>query len=183
MPPSGTLPFVSENQESPQHLSDSNSLPPPPPLSPSSFRVVPAPGAPLELIAKVALAVALIGSFMPWARVLFITVNGTDGDGVITALTSGAALILVFAGERRAVADRNPFALFAWGAVSASLTALIYTYDFANLNSLSNETSDEIFEVSVQPQFGLIVGMLGAIVSAVVTIQLAIRCRGRKRSS
>lgn len=171
---------MSENQEPPQHLSDSQSLPPPPPLAPSSFRVVPAQGARLEAIAKVALAVALIASFMPWARVLFITVNGTDGDGVITALTSGTALFLVFAGERRTVANRKPFGMFAWGAAAATLTAFIYAYDFANVNSLSNETPDEVFEVSVQPQLGLIVGMLGAIVSAVVTIQLAVRHRNRR---
>ena len=40
----------------------------------------------IEAVAKVSLLVALIGSFLPWARVFFVTINGTDGDGIITAV-------------------------------------------------------------------------------------------------
>ena len=177
---SGTLPFVSDNHSVPRDPNDSVSLPPPPPRGPSVYNVETAKVSRLEVIAKIALAVALVGSFMPWARVLFFTVNGTDGDGVITAIASGIALALIFAGERRVDAGRNPFRMFAWSAVCASLAALVYSYDFVNLSSLSDEASDSTFEVSVQPQIGLILGMLGAIVSAVVCIQLALRNRDRK---
>ncbi|MSX16728.1 MAG: hypothetical protein F2805_10460, partial [Actinobacteria bacterium] len=50
----------------------------------------------IEAVAKVSLLVALIGSFLPWARVFFVTINGTDGDGIITAILSSIALFLIY---------------------------------------------------------------------------------------
>lgn len=53
----------------------------------SAPRHEPVSGTQLPLIPLFAAAAALlvvVGSMGPWARVLFISVNGTDGDGAIT---------------------------------------------------------------------------------------------------
>lgn len=130
-----------------------------------------------ELVAKIALGVAVIGSFMPWARVLFFTVNGTDGDGIITALTAGLALILVFVAARRDANGQSSFSTLAWGAVAAVIAAAVYVYDFVNVSSISDESADDMFDISVQPQIGLIAGSIGAVIGAVACVQLAIRSR------
>lgn len=130
-----------------------------------------------ELVAKIALGVAVVGSFMPWARVLFFTVNGTDGDGIITALTAGLALILVFVAARRDASGRSPFATLAWGAVSSLIAAAVYVYDFVNVSSISDESADDMFDISVQPQIGLIAGSIGAVIGAVACVGLAVRSR------
>jgi len=40
-------------------------------------------------------------------------------------------------------------------------------YDFANLTSFSDESSNEFFEITVQPQIGVIIGSIGAVVGTI----------------
>ena len=177
---------MSDNNSTADGKDHLDSAIPPPPGSPghqASFRVQPRKPLNSELIAKVTLSIALIGSFLPWARVLFFTVNGTDGDGIITAAASGLALILVFVGTRKRSSNESPFGSFTGGAISASLAAIVYVYDFVNLSSISDESSNDLFEISVQPQVGLIGGSIGAVVGALVCIQLAIRARTDRKAA
>lgn len=177
---------MSDDKSTADGYENLGSVIPPPPGSPghqTAFRVEPRKQLNSELTAKVALSIALIGSFLPWARVLFFTVNGTDGDGIITAAASGLALLLIFVGARKKASNESPFGSLTGGAISASLAAAVYVYDFVNLNSISDESSNELFEISVQPQVGLIGGSIGAVVGAVVCIQLALRARRDRKAN
>ena len=136
-----------------------------------------------ESVAKVALLVALIGSFLPWARVLFFTINGTDGDGIITAIASGLALILIFVASNRMASNRSASGTLIIATLSAVVAAGVYVYDFINVTSLSDDTSSDFIEISVEPQIGLIIGSVGAVVGALATIGLASRSIKRRTPS
>lgn len=44
----------------------------------------------------------IVGSFLPWAEAVFITVNGMDRDGVVTLVIGAVGLVLLLAGRTRA---------------------------------------------------------------------------------
>ena len=121
----------------------------------------------IEAVAKVSLLVALIGSFLPWARVFFVTINGTDGDGIITAVLSSIALFLIYGSKRALARGKTGQVQLGFAVLGTGLTAAVYIYDFVNLTSLSDESSNEFFEISVQPQIGIIVGSIGAVVGTI----------------
>ncbi len=121
----------------------------------------------IEAVAKVSLLVALIGSFLPWARVFFVTINGTDGDGIITAILSSIALFLIYGSKRALARGKTGQVQLGFAVLGTGLTAAVYIYDFVNLTSLSDESSNEFFEITVQPQIGIIVGSIGAVVGTI----------------
>lgn len=118
----------------------------------------------LHVVIYASLFTALIGSFLPWARVLFITINGTDGDGMITAIASLVALVCFYSLNRT---TGKTTALKAVSLIAAVIAAGIYVYDFVNISSLAEASDDEFFDVSVTPQFGLIIGTAGALIAAI----------------
>jgi len=125
-----------------------------------------------HVIIYAALLAALVGSFLPWARVWFITINGTDGDGVITAIASLAALGFFF-GRNRTPGKVTGLTITAF--LASAIAAVVYVYDIINISSLasaSDSSEDDFFEVSVTPQFGLIMGAAGAVVSTVILAKL-----------
>jgi hypothetical protein len=126
----------------------------------------------IEAVAKVSLLVALVGSFLPWAKVFFVTVNGTDGDGIITAILSSIALFLIYGSKRALAREKTGQVQLGFAVLGATLTAAVYIYDFVNLTSLSDETSNEFFEITVQPQIGIIVGSIGAILGTIACSML-----------
>jgi hypothetical protein len=125
-----------------------------------------------HVIIYAALLAALVGSFLPWARVWFITVNGTDGDGVITAATSLVALGFFF-GRNRTAGKVTGLTITAF--VFSAIAAIVYVYDIINISSLasaSDSSDEEFFDIAVTPQFGLIMGAAGAIVATVLLTKL-----------
>jgi hypothetical protein len=114
------------------------------------------------VITYAALGAAFIGSFLPWARVLFVTVSGTDGDGNITALTAAGAALCLFLATRDEPAQRR----FLVGALLLSVVcAGVYLYDANELTRAPAEDAGLFGEVTVQPQMGLYLGVLGAILA------------------
>ena len=143
-------------------------IPPPPTGQPGVINSeVPKTGISIETVAKVSLLVALIGSFMPWAKVFFVTVNGTDGDGIITAILSSVDLFLIYGSKRALAREKTGQVQLGFAVLCATLTAAVYIYDFVNLTSLSDESSNEFFEITVQPQIGIILGSIGAVVGTI----------------
>ena len=84
-----------------------------------------------QIIALAAGAIVILGSFLPWAKVLFFTLNGTDGDGVITLILGALAVGGVLLKKK-------------WSILVAMLlfvvTAIIGIYDFAYAVKKSVET-------------------------------------------
>ena len=159
-------------------MSDNNNIESVPPAPP--YKSIPAPphkSISAESVAIVSVLVALVGSFLPWARVLFLTVNGTDGDGMFTAVLSAITLFLIYS-SKRAIANKATGRKQLGLATSfIAIATAIYVYDLANLTSLTSDDSDEFFEITVQPGFGIIIGTIGAIVG---TITCAILFRKAK---
>jgi hypothetical protein len=123
----------------------------------------------LMLLTYGALGAAFIGSFLPWARVLFITVNGTDGDGVITALTAAGAAVFLYLATREEQVQRN----FLVGAFLLSVVcAGVYLYDANQITRTVSEDAGLFGEISVEPQIGLYLGVLAAILAVGATATL-----------
>src|SRR5215212_3581246 len=90
----------------------------------------------LALVASVCALLAIVGSMGPWARALFVTKNGTDGDGVLTLLLGIAALVV--SGVRTARPDQWRRA--GWVAVvSVGLAALIGAYDWSKVSDVAGQ--------------------------------------------
>ncbi|MFM8858269.1 MAG: hypothetical protein ACKOI2_13940 [Actinomycetota bacterium] len=128
-----------------------DSLPPPPP-----------PRQRLSITARLALiafGTAIVASFLPWVRVLFVTVNGTDGDGVISLVAGGIGFGSVILSER---STRRLLLVHASIVVSAALTSIVFVYNLADVSRTAGESSNDIFDLQVSPQFGLVVGAVAA---------------------
>jgi len=117
---------------------------------------------PLTIVTYGALGAAFIGSFLPWARVLFVTVNGTDGDGNITAITAAGAAVCLFLATREEPVRRK---LLVGAFVLSIVCAGVYLYDANELTREQVEDAGFFGEVTVQPRMGLYLGVLGAILA------------------
>ncbi len=138
-------------------------LPPPPP-APS------APANRLSLTTRltlVAFATAFVASLLPWVRVLFVSINGTDGDGRITLVTAAVGFGCVVAVGR---VTRRHLLLQACAVLSATLTCLVFVYNLADVSRTAGDAANDIFDLQVSPQFGLLVGAVAAPVSLLTTI-------------
>ena len=88
------------------------------------------------------------------------------------AIMSSIALFLIY-GSRRALAQKKTGQVQLGCAVlSMAIAAIVYIYDFANLTSLSEEESNEIIQFTVEPQIGIIIGTIGAVVGAISCFML-----------
>lgn len=159
---------MTDEQRNEENGDADGTLLPPPPGGPQVVNAeVPKTGISIETVAIISILVALIGSFLPWAKVFFVTINGTDGDGIITAIASAIALFLFYSSRRAIARQKTGQVQLGFAILCIAITAAIYIYDFANLTSLSDESSNEFFEISVQPQIGIIVGSIGAVVGTI----------------
>jgi hypothetical protein len=81
-------------------------------------------------------AVAVLGSFGPWAKVLgIISVNGTDGDGWLVIVATLVAVALVILRERRGLRVWSLILAAVAGGVGAA-TAI---YDWTDLSRVADE--------------------------------------------
>ncbi len=117
------------------------------------------------------LACAFFGSFLPWAEVGFITVNGTDDDGVLTAIGSAVAAGFFFRFQRQTSpgVSVSPTAI-----VCAALTAVVYIYDLSDIASTASDGGGAGFGLTVTPGIGLYLGTAGSI-AAVIALALSRR--------
>jgi hypothetical protein len=118
-------------------------------------------------LALIALACAFVASFLPWVRVLFISVNGTDGDGVITLVTSAIGFGLVIASER---AQTRSLVWHSGAIISAAVTTLVFVYNLADASHAAGDSADALFDLQVSPQFGLIAGAVAAPIALLAAI-------------
>lgn len=114
-------------------------------------------GSRSNLIVLVACAVAFIGSFLPWASVIGISVSGTDGgDGTLT-------LILALATAAAAVFLKDRARMISV-LVGAALVVIIAVVNIADINSISSDFGDAL---SPSIGIGLWMVLAGGIAAAV----------------
>ena len=149
-----------------------DSLPPPPP-----------PRQRLSIAARLALiafGTAFVTSFLPWVRVLFVSVNGTDGDGVISLVAAGIGFGSVVLSER---STRKVLAIHIMIVASGALTSLVFVYNLADVSRTAGESANDIFDLQVSPQFGLVVGAVVAPIALFCgVLRLTQHLSGRHRS-
>jgi len=83
-----------------------------------------------------------VGSVGPWARVLFFTANGLDGDGWISLLAGLAALGL-FAIYLRSLQRPRPAWPLVLILVLAGLAAAVGVHDWSEIQGVVDEASQE----------------------------------------
>jgi hypothetical protein len=126
---------------------------------------------PKQLVAIGGAALLILGSFLEWGSVdtVFgsIGVNGMEGDGKLTLVAGGIALLL-FA----AVKHRNAAIV---GSIFAGIGGAIALYDFGNISSKVSdvsEASNGLARASVG--VGLYLCLVGAAVAVVAGIMWAV---------
>lgn len=121
----------------------------PPQVSPPSGRA--------RIVGLAGAVAAAIGSFLPWATVGPITVNGTDGDGTITLVIAAIAAVFAF----RLPNGRGSRILPLIGGL---LIAAIGIWDTVDISS----QSDEFFKTSIG--IGIVITTLGGIALVVAYV-------------
>lgn len=142
-----------------------NRAPKPPPAAEAAATSPPWPTR--RKVAAGSAAAIIVGSIMPWASMTTafgtLTVNGTDGDGLITAAGGGLVLFLIF--TRR----------YMLALVGALLTGAGLVYDAMNISQAVGEAESKYATASIG--WGLYLAIAGAAVAIVSTFPLT----GEKR--
>ena len=121
-----------------------------------------------------------IGSVGPWAKVLFISANGLDGDGWIT-LIAGLAALAFFAVYVRS--DRRPRP--AWPLVliflAAGIAAAVGVYDWSEIQNVIDDdvSEDNPFAGSISVGWGLVLVTVASF-SLAISVVVAFLRRGRE---
>ncbi len=107
----------------------------------------------------------VIGSFLPWAKVLSgllgaITISGMDGDGMILAIIGAVIFLAALAIKARL---GKPYSILV-GAVGI-LAVIISFIDISNVKNIAEES--ESAYMIVQTGEGLYICVIGAIMAAV----------------
>ncbi len=129
-------------------------------------------------LAGLALGVlGIIGAMLPWGRIAFLTVNGTDGDGVITLILSLAFMAAVALNGMGSIK-------LGWTALACALLggaiAGIGIDHWADLESLDTRVTDRI-SISVRVGTGLILTAVVGVTMIAYAAFLSIRLIQAKR--
>jgi hypothetical protein len=122
-------------------------------------------------------ALIIIGSFGPWARALFVSVSGTDGDGVATLLGGVAAVVGAFLYARTSARPRPwwPLALcLVVAVVGIGITANVW-WDLESSDGAeeSSSTTDDEFAFDFDT-YAIVTVSWGLVLTLVASISLAV---------
>ena len=134
-------------------------------MTPTQTSPAPLPGRAITLLVCGILVV--VGSLGPWATFLFVSANGTDGDGVLT-LIFGVVVLVVAVLRLMRPAERQWLPWLAF--VLLALSAAIGIYNWADISSTGD---GELLGVNVG--WGLVVTTLAAIAGAAVALWLSVQ--------
>lgn len=126
----------------------------------------------LVIVAYIALGLAFVASFMPWATVLVFTVNGTQGDGVLTLILAlvGVAFLLGWH-----LGKAHSKGLLVCAILATAVAAIVFWYDMINITRVAHNASnasDNLFHISVSPGAGLYLGCLASVTAVVLEVLL-----------
>jgi Protein of unknown function (DUF2510) len=124
--------------------------------------------------AALAVLAIAIGSLGPWARALFVTVNGTDGDG--TWFLVGCLFVLISLWR---YAKSGSAATLIFPVIGGLFIAGDSIYILDRLNAAGHANLFGQAVTIAQPQWGLYACLLGAGVLVVASLILAFTRRSR----
>jgi hypothetical protein len=122
-------------------------------------QVMPAKQVPVAIWLSFGGAAALVlGALMPWATIGALSVNGTNGDGILTLFAGVIIAVLAFVGRsrREQATDRG---LGVAIVVTAFVAAAIGIYDFIDID---RGVSEGPIRIDASPGIGLYLTILGA---------------------
>ena len=117
-----------------------------------------------------ALAVTLVSTFLPWARILVFSFQGTDGEmGISIAILSAIAIALLVL-DIPQFKNKELQSKLSIGVVL--LIAVLYSYcaiRLANIIDVGGE--GDIFSDAISIGLGLYLGFIGSLIAAVLVIE------------
>jgi hypothetical protein len=128
--------------------------------------------SPPRIAAVVGVVAIIVGSISPWATIATafgtLSVNGTDGDGVITI--AGGIVLLVLIG----------MAKYLGSIIVSALTGAVLLYDLIDVNRNVSGAGNEFVNASVG--WGLWVATIGGGVTFATSIVLHRAARAARRA-
>ena len=118
----------------------------------------------------------IVGAVGPWAKVLFITVNGTD-DGKDGWIVLAAAAIAALALAGALVTRRRSFAIVS--ALAGALGAATAAYDIGDINSTASEHG--LPSGIVSTQWAIYVALVASVGLVLSSIALWVETRRAAR--
>ncbi|MGE5595105.1 MAG: hypothetical protein ACM3S1_03605 [Hyphomicrobiales bacterium] len=110
-----------------------------------------------------------VGSLNPWARVLFISVKGTEGDGMLTlilALAAGAIAVI------RLARPNSRWPMFLVAALFG-VCAIIGIKDWVNVADVAADADAALFDAGVEVGWGLILVALASVAGTLLSLSAA----------
>jgi hypothetical protein len=124
----------------------------------------------LVIVTYVALGLTFVASFMPWATVLVFTVNGTQGDGVLTLILALVAAAF-FLGWH--IGKTHSKGLLVCAIIATAVAGIVFWYDMLNITRVghnASDSSDDLFHISVSPGSGLYLGCIATVVAVILQV-------------
>jgi len=117
------------------------------------------------------LVLMVVGAFGPWAKVLIITINGTDDGKDGWVVVGAAAVAAVFLGL---YLWRRKTWVVVLPVLAGCLAAATAGYDISDINSLA---SSELGSDVVSTEWGIFVALVGSISLALASVALIVETR------
>jgi hypothetical protein len=142
------------------------SLPPPPP-PPGSPDPVGVPSIAPAIVALCGGAAVFIGSFLPWAKLGFVSAAGTDGDGIFTIILG---LVLAFLAGYELVRRRGQ--LYIAMVVVALVASGVALYELVHVATSTLDFLGTRLDVRIGEGLWLVaIGALAALVGGVLGVR------------
>ena len=121
-------------------------------------------------IIVVSLGASFISTFLPWAKILVFSFQGTDGSWGISIAILSALAILLYVLDLPRVQNK---ALQRNVAISLTIfSAIIYSYCAIRLASIIDmDGGSELFSGVISIGIGMYVGFISSIIAAVLSIE------------
>ena len=117
------------------------------------------------------LVLMVVGAFGPWAKVLIITINGTDDGKDGWVVVGAAAVAAVFLGL---YLWRRKTWLLILPTLAGCLAAATAGYDISDINSLA---ASELGGDAVSTEWGIYVALAGSISLILASVALIVETR------
>lgn len=116
----------------------------------------------LQILVGVGIAVMFISSFLPWATVWVVTVNGMDSDGMFTAFCSVVVAVLFGIALKKAKDGQGARGWYIGSLIASVITFVLYVFEYIHVSTVTSDP-DSFIEVSASPSMGLYLGPIAGV--------------------